>query len=122
MKAQLTSVEQQQLKAQEGLKEKDNQLEKLQSQLKTVQGSFEMETKKLKGQIAELEENGAKKASSNLIANLNILFFVNLMFVDVIIYVGSCRQKRKVSFGSRCQALAKNWLPRSVAQQTCKRL
>lgn len=65
MKVQLTSAEQQHLKAQEGLKEKHNQLEKLQAQLKTVQGNFEVETKKLKGQIAELQENGAKKASRN---------------------------------------------------------
>lgn len=63
LNVQLTSAEQQQLKAQEGLKEKQNQLEKLQAQLKTVQGNFELETKKLKGQIAELQENGAKKAS-----------------------------------------------------------
>lgn len=60
---QLTSVEQQQLNAQEVLKEKQSQLEKLQAQLKTVQGNFEVETKKLKGQIAELQENGAKRAS-----------------------------------------------------------
>lgn len=65
LKVQLTSAEQQQLKAQEGLKEKQNHLEKLQAQLKTVQGNFEVETKKLKGQIAELQENGAKKASRN---------------------------------------------------------
>lgn len=65
LKVQLTSAEQQHLKAQEGLKEKQNQLEKLQAQLKTVQGNFEVETKKLKGQIAELQENGAKKASRN---------------------------------------------------------
>lgn len=63
LNVQLTSAEQQQLKAQEGLKEKQNQLEKLQAQLKTVQGNFEVETKKLKGQIAEMQENGAKKAS-----------------------------------------------------------
>lgn len=62
---QLTSAEQQNLKAQEELKEKQNQLEKLQAQLKTVQGNFEVDTKKLKGQIAELQENGAKKASRN---------------------------------------------------------
>lgn len=66
MKVQLTSVEQQQVKAQEGLIEKQTQLEKLQAQLQTVQGSFEVETKKLKGHIAELQEKGAKKASRNL--------------------------------------------------------
>lgn len=63
---QLTSVEQQQVKAQEGLKERQNQLEKLQAQHKTVQGSLEVEAKKLKVQIAELQENGAQKASRNL--------------------------------------------------------
>lgn len=69
LKVQLTSAEQQQLKAREGLKEKQNQLEKLQAQLNTVQGNFEVETKKLKGQIAELQENGAKKASRNFLMN-----------------------------------------------------
>lgn len=66
MKVQLTSVEQQQVKAQEALKQKQNQLEKLQAQLQTVEGSLEVETKKLKGQIAELQESGVKKASRNL--------------------------------------------------------
>lgn len=138
LKAQLTSVEQQQVKALEGLKEKQNQLEKLQAQLQTVQGSFEVETKKLKGQIAELQENGAKKASRNLkciqihaphqllhmyvSTTLNICFYANLMFADVCVYHIYCRQKRKSSFGRRCQDWAKNWLPRSVVQQNCKRL
>lgn len=66
LKVQLTSVEQQQLNTQEVLKEKQSQLEKLQAQLKTVQGNFEVETKKLKGQIAELQENGVKMVSWNL--------------------------------------------------------
>lgn len=66
LKVQLTSVEQQQVKAEEGLKQKQKQLEKLQAQLQTVQGAFEVDTKKLKGQIAELQENGARKASRNL--------------------------------------------------------
>lgn len=70
---QLTSVEQQHVKAQEDLKEKQNQLDKLQAQLQTVQGSFERETKKLKGQIAELQENGAKKASRNFKSIQNVL-------------------------------------------------
>lgn len=52
-------MEQQQVKAQQGLKEKQNELEKLQAQLQTVQGCF----KKVKGQVAELQEHGAKKAS-----------------------------------------------------------
>lgn len=99
LKVQLTSVEQQQLNVQEVLKEKQNQLEKLQAQLKTVQGSFEVETKKLKGQIAELQENGAKMASWNLkwihkpdlyqlsflSAKLKIIFNANFMFVDMFV-------------------------------------
>lgn len=59
-------MEQQQVKAQESLKEKQTRLEKLQAQLETVEGSLQVETKKLKGQIAELQENGAKKASRTL--------------------------------------------------------
>lgn len=64
LKMQLTTVEQQHSKAQEALKEKENQLEKLRAQLKTAQGSFEEEVKKLKGQVAELQEVNVKKASS----------------------------------------------------------
>lgn len=61
---QLTTVEQQHSKTQEALKDKESQLEKLRAQLKTAQGSFEEETKKLKGQVAELQEVNVKKASS----------------------------------------------------------
>lgn len=61
---QLTTVEQQRSKTQEALKEKENQLEKLGAQFKTAQGSSEEEMKKLKGQIAELQEVNVKKASS----------------------------------------------------------
>lgn len=63
LKVQLSTVEQQHSKSQEALKEKENQLEKLQAQLKTAQGSFEGEMKKLKGQVAELQEVNVKKAS-----------------------------------------------------------
>lgn len=66
---QLTTVKQQQSKTQEVLKEKENQLEKLQAQLKTTQGSFEEEMKNLKGQITTLEESNAKKASDLLSTN-----------------------------------------------------
>lgn len=63
------TVEQQHSKTQEALKDKENQLEKLRAQFKTAQGSFEEEMKKLKGQIAELQEVNAKKASSISITN-----------------------------------------------------
>lgn len=66
---QLTTVKQQHSKTQEVLKEKENQLEKLQAQLKMTQGSFEEEMKKLKGQITTLEESNAKKASALLSTN-----------------------------------------------------
>lgn len=36
-------------------------------------------------------------------ANLNLIFYANLMFVDVF-----CRQKMKVNFARRCQDWAKN--------------
>lgn len=58
------TVGQQHSKTQEALKEKENQLETLRAQFKTAQGSFEEEMKKLKGQIAELQEVNVKKASS----------------------------------------------------------
>lgn len=63
MNVQLMTVGQQHSKTQEALKEKENQLEKLRAQFKTAQGSFEEEMKKLKGQIAELQEVNVKKAS-----------------------------------------------------------
>lgn len=63
MNVQLMTVGQQHSKTQEALKEKENQLEKLQAQFKTAQGSFEEEMKKLKSQIAELQEVNVKKAS-----------------------------------------------------------
>lgn len=66
LKVQLTTVEQQHSKTQEVLKERENQLEKLRAQLKTAQGSFEEEMKKLKGQVAELHDVNVKKASSVL--------------------------------------------------------
>lgn len=66
---QLTTVKQQHSKTQEVLKEKENQLENLQAQLKTTQGSFEEEMKKLKGQITTLDESNAKKASDLLSTN-----------------------------------------------------
>lgn len=66
---QLTTVKQLHSKTQEALKEKENQLAKLQAQLKTTQGSFEEEMKNLKGQITTLEESKAKKASDLLSTN-----------------------------------------------------
>lgn len=60
---QLSAIKQQHSKTQETVKEKESQLEKLQAQLKTTQGSFEEELKRLKGQITTLEQTNAKKAS-----------------------------------------------------------
>lgn len=60
---QLSSVKQQHSTSQETVKQKEGQLEKLQVQLKTTQGSFEEELKRLKGQISTLEQTNAKKAS-----------------------------------------------------------
>lgn len=64
LKAQLASLEQQNSKTQEALKKKENDLEKLRAQLKTTQGSFEEETKKLNDKVAELQEVNVKKVSS----------------------------------------------------------
>lgn len=61
---QLTSLEQQHTKTRETLREKENELEKLQTQLKMTQGSLEEEIKKLNGQVTELKEAGVKKVST----------------------------------------------------------
>lgn len=63
LEMQLSAVKQQHSKSQEVVKEKESQLEKLQVQLKTTQGSFEEELKRLKGQITTLEQSNVKKAS-----------------------------------------------------------
>lgn len=62
LEMQLSAVKQQHSKTQEAVKEKEGQLEKLQAQLKTTQGSFEEELKRLQGQITTLEQSNAKKA------------------------------------------------------------
>lgn len=84
---QLSTVEQQHSKAQETLKERGNQLEKLQAQLKAAQGSFEEETKKLKCQIAELEECNVKKASRILTVSTKLIFLYFDGIVDVFFQV-----------------------------------
>lgn len=61
---QLTSLEQQHTKTQETLREKENELEKLRTQLKMTQGSLEEQIKKLNGQVTELKEAGVKKVST----------------------------------------------------------
>lgn len=63
LEMQLSAIKQQHSKTQETAKAKEGQLEKLQAQLKTTQGSFEEELKRLKGQITTLEQTNAKKAS-----------------------------------------------------------
>lgn len=63
LKVQLTTLEQQHSKTLEALKEKANESEKLRAQLKTAQGSFEEEMKKLKAQLAQLQEANVKTAS-----------------------------------------------------------
>lgn len=63
LEMQLSASKQQHSKTQETMKEKESQLEKLQAQLKTTQGSFDEELKRLKGQITTLEQTNAKKAS-----------------------------------------------------------
>lgn len=66
---QLSSLKQQLSKTVETVKDKDGQLEKLQAQLKTTQGSFEEELKRLRGQMTTLEQTSAKKASGSLKRN-----------------------------------------------------
>lgn len=64
MKGQLTLLDQEHSKTQETLKQKEKELEKLQAQLKTAQGSFEEEIKKLKSQVADLKGMNVKKVGS----------------------------------------------------------
>lgn len=106
---QLSTVEQQHSKAQEALKERGNQLEKVQAQLKATQGSFEEETKKLKCQIAEFQECNVKKASRILTVSTRLIFLYFDGIVDVFsklllgvnkLQCSLCvcfRQKRRVS-------------------------
>lgn len=63
---QLATLEQQRSDSEGALTEKEKELEKLQAQLKAATGSFEEEMKKLKGQVAELQQVNVKKASSIL--------------------------------------------------------
>lgn len=76
LKVQLVSLGQQHSKTQEVLKEKENNLEKLQAQIKTSKGSFEEEIKKLKGQVAELQEVNVKKVRNipPVAININCIF------------------------------------------------
>lgn len=90
MKMQLSTVEQQHSKAQEMLKERGNQLEKLQAQLKATQSSFEEEMKKLKCQIAEFQECNVKKASRILTVSTKLIFLyfdgiVDFFFFQVVV-------------------------------------
>uniref|UniRef100_A0A667ZMZ3 Early endosome antigen 1 n=1 Tax=Myripristis murdjan TaxID=586833 RepID=A0A667ZMZ3_9TELE len=62
LKMQLASLEQQQLKTQEALKEKDSSVQNLQAQLKAAHGSLEQERKKLESQVKELQDVSVKKA------------------------------------------------------------
>lgn len=87
---QLTSLEQQHTKTQETLREKENELEKLRTQLKMTQGSLEEEIKKLNGQVTELKEAGVKKVSTvfklrkeTSVVHLLINILIELSFVTV---------------------------------------
>lgn len=76
LKLQVASVEQQNLKSQEVLREKEQNLGKLEAQLKTATGSYEEEMKKLKGQIVELEKLRVKKVSMKQKCWITLLVYV----------------------------------------------
>uniref|UniRef100_A0A673WT04 Early endosome antigen 1 n=1 Tax=Salmo trutta TaxID=8032 RepID=A0A673WT04_SALTR len=59
---QLTVLTEQHTKTQDALKEKEKGVQQLQTQLKTAQGSFNQENKKLESQVSELQGAHAKKA------------------------------------------------------------
>lgn len=63
LKEQLSSVQQQGSKSQEGLKKKEKEVEKLQAQFKAAQGSFDEEVKKMKEQVAKLQKVNSEKVS-----------------------------------------------------------
>uniref|UniRef100_A0A8C8IFQ2 Early endosome antigen 1 n=1 Tax=Oncorhynchus tshawytscha TaxID=74940 RepID=A0A8C8IFQ2_ONCTS len=62
LKMQLTVLTEQHTKTQEALKEKEKGVQQLQTQLKTAQGSFNQENKKLESQVSELQGAHARKA------------------------------------------------------------
>uniref|UniRef100_A0A673X225 Early endosome antigen 1 n=1 Tax=Salmo trutta TaxID=8032 RepID=A0A673X225_SALTR len=62
LKMQLTVLTEQHTKTQDALKEKEKGVQQLQTQLKTAQGSFNQENKKLESQVSELQGAHAKKA------------------------------------------------------------
>uniref|UniRef100_A0A8C7RCZ4 Early endosome antigen 1 n=1 Tax=Oncorhynchus mykiss TaxID=8022 RepID=A0A8C7RCZ4_ONCMY len=62
LKMQLTILTEQHTETQEALKEKEKGVQQLQTQLKTAQGSFNQENKKLESQVSELQGAHARKA------------------------------------------------------------
>lgn len=70
LKVQLTSVEQLHAKTQGTLKVKETELEKIQTELKTVKGSLEEEVKKLHGRVTELQDACVKKVRSRSVQTL----------------------------------------------------
>lgn len=57
----MATVYSQLTQAQDALKAKDKEMQQLQAQLKTAQGSFDQELKKLETQVADLQATQAKK-------------------------------------------------------------
>uniref|UniRef100_A0A4W5K3W3 Early endosome antigen 1 n=1 Tax=Hucho hucho TaxID=62062 RepID=A0A4W5K3W3_9TELE len=62
LKMQLTVLTEQHTETQDALKEKEKGVQQLQTQLKTAQGSFNQEKKKLESQVSELQGAHARKA------------------------------------------------------------
>uniref|UniRef100_A0A8C7KZU5 Early endosome antigen 1 n=1 Tax=Oncorhynchus kisutch TaxID=8019 RepID=A0A8C7KZU5_ONCKI len=62
LKMQLTVLTEQHTENKEALKEKEKGVQQLQTQLKTAQGSFNQENKKLESQVSELQGAHARKA------------------------------------------------------------
>lgn len=87
---QLTSLEQQHTKTRETLREKENELEKLRTQLKMTQGSLEEEIKKLNGQVTELKEAGVKKVS--IVFKLRKETSVVHLLINIVVSVSILKQ------------------------------
>uniref|UniRef100_A0A8C7N8H5 Early endosome antigen 1 n=1 Tax=Oncorhynchus kisutch TaxID=8019 RepID=A0A8C7N8H5_ONCKI len=66
LKMQLTVLTEQHTENKEALKEKEKGVQQLQTQLKTAQGSFNQENKKLESQVSELQGAHARKEEGRL--------------------------------------------------------
>ena len=82
LKMQLTVLTEQHTETQEALKEKEKGVQQLQTQLKTAQGSFNQENKKLESQVSELQGAHARKVRrhTHTIPCFNSMFWTKCVY------------------------------------------